>query len=90
METELFAILRQYSCLSPTSTIHLPTNIPRKDLQTFLLDHLLHNDLLTTYSPSSQYQRLFWKRIIAHLETNYDEACSSGSSFPLQDAIQDV
>ncbi|EAU92324.2 hypothetical protein CC1G_00543 [Coprinopsis cinerea okayama7 len=64
----LFEVVRQYACLSPVNAISLPKDISNTVLQDFLVKELLEDQHLKVYPPSQQYQRTFWKKIVAHLE----------------------
>lgn len=74
-EQALFAVLRQYSCLAPPNRFKFPRDIALGRLQEFLVEKILHNDLLTAYAPSTQYQKTFWRRVIDYLEKRSQEAC---------------
>jgi hypothetical protein len=76
-EQALFAVLRQYSCLAPPNKFGFPRDISPEGLQEFLVEKILRDDLLTTYTPSAQYQRAFWRRAIDYLEKRSQEACAT-------------
>ncbi|TEB38770.1 hypothetical protein FA13DRAFT_1785061 [Coprinellus micaceus] len=88
-EQALFAVLRRYSYLAPPNRFEFPQDIALGRLQEFLVEKILHNDLLTTYAPSAQYQKTFWRRVIDYLEKRSQEACGKDPDFELSEEIYD-
>ncbi|KAF9074982.1 hypothetical protein BDP27DRAFT_1287196 [Rhodocollybia butyracea] len=70
---EMFNLLREYAYLAPAKAVHLPTHIPFTEINRCLLDLILLNSHFQKYPPSKQYQRSFWKVIIAELENSLSE-----------------
>ena len=57
-----------FACNSPTKFLTFPLDHPAPGVQQFLLDHILLDPHFVDYPASKQYQTLFWKWVIKHLE----------------------
>jgi hypothetical protein len=73
---DLFDLLRSYAALVPPKLLSFPSHIPLPEIHDFLLHHLLLNDHLKAYPPSTTYQRAFWKWAIDHLNSESVEAAA--------------
>ncbi|KAF9011079.1 putative methyltransferase-domain-containing protein [Cyathus striatus] len=68
LRKDLFILLRGFlGHLSPNN-LSFPPGLPFKTIHDFLLNNILLNPHVQAYSPSSQYQKLFWKWAISQLE----------------------
>jgi protein-lysine N-methyltransferase EEF2KMT len=67
-ENDLDALRREYSALVPIHALHFPSHLPWYEIHNFLLNSILLDPHLQTYSPSNHYQRAFWKWTIERLE----------------------
>lgn len=69
---DLFALKRAYAALRPPAQITFPGYLGFSTIHEFLLQSILLDPHLQQYPPSRQYQTVFWKWAIAHLES-FDE-----------------
>ncbi|KAJ7597351.1 putative methyltransferase-domain-containing protein [Mycena floridula] len=71
MDSNLFTLLQSYSSLVPPAKIFplLFPKLPSEVIQQFLIDSIICNSHLQAFPPSASYQRQFWKKTIAHLES---------------------
>ncbi|KAJ6486109.1 hypothetical protein C8R47DRAFT_1321037 [Mycena vitilis] len=68
IHSDLFHILRGYASLIPANKLRFPSHLQTQVIHDFLVDHILLNAHFKKYSPSPDYQRIFWKWIIPALE----------------------
>jgi protein-lysine N-methyltransferase EEF2KMT len=61
-------LLHGYSALQSTSLLQFPSQLPFEAVHDFLLHSILLNPHFKAYPPSDQYQYIFWKWAIHHLE----------------------
>ncbi|KAF8079091.1 putative methyltransferase-domain-containing protein [Lyophyllum atratum] len=65
---ELFDVLRAFASLVPPSKICFPKNLSPLIVHAFFLEQILLDPHFVQYPPSEQYQKIFWKWAIHHLE----------------------
>lgn len=82
---ELFTLLRDYASLVPARLLQFPACVPFSEINLFLVNCILLNPHFQKYPPSNQYERVFYKTIIARLEDALasvnDEVGSTSSSW---------
>lgn len=64
-----YTILQSYGRLKRINNLEIPID-EVKDLQSFLITHLLESKHFNEYPPATSYQRSFWKYIISVLEAS--------------------
>ncbi|KZT30931.1 hypothetical protein NEOLEDRAFT_1159994 [Neolentinus lepideus HHB14362 ss-1] len=67
---DFYNLLREYGALLPSRLLRFPLGIPWPELHNLLLENVLLDQHFTSYPPSVEYQRAFWKAAIDHLEAN--------------------
>ncbi|KAJ7044966.1 putative methyltransferase-domain-containing protein [Mycena alexandri] len=68
IHSDLFQILRGYASLIPPNYLQFPSHLEAQTINDFLVHHVLLNPHFQQYPPSKQFQKLFWKWVIPHLE----------------------
>lgn len=68
----LLDLLRGYAALSPVRFLEFPSHMAFDIVHNFLMDDILLNPQFTMYSPSIQYQTVFWKWALYNLEMMAD------------------
>lgn len=69
MDAALFDLMRGYGSLFPPGLLTMPSHLSSPRIHDLFLNSLLLNPHFQAYPPSQQYQRLFWKWAISHLES---------------------
>ena len=64
----LVELVRGYAALAPVRFLVFPSGVDFDVVHDSLLNDLLFNPLFTKYPPSVQYQAVFWKWALGHLE----------------------
>lgn len=81
IDLELFTLLRDYAALVPARFIQFPAPLSFSEINRFVVDCILLNPHFQKYPPSKQYERAFYKTVIAKLEdalaNSDDEVCWS-------------
>ncbi|KDQ31265.1 hypothetical protein PLEOSDRAFT_1037061 [Pleurotus ostreatus PC15] len=80
---DLFALKKAYAALRPPAQIKFPGYLCFSTAHDFLLRSILLDPHLQRYPPSRQYQTVFWKWSIAHLES-FDELKQNQARFDLE------
>ncbi|KAF5352389.1 hypothetical protein D9756_005803 [Leucocoprinus leucothites] len=68
-EQELFRVLVGFASLRPVNSLKWPAYSSIQNIHHFLLHSVLLNPHFSSYPPSTEYQRNFWKWAIENLET---------------------
>jgi len=71
---ELFQLLVGFAVLRPVNLLEWPTHISIDETHYFLLHSVFLSSHFSSYPPSLQYQRNFWKWVLENLE-NAQKAC---------------
>ncbi|KAL1748932.1 hypothetical protein HDZ31DRAFT_79288 [Schizophyllum fasciatum] len=69
MDPQIFELLRGYASLVPTNTLSFPNVKSLLMLMDALVVYFLDSAHFQQYAPSTQYQKIFWKWAINHLES---------------------
>lgn len=68
VQRELFALLKAFASLQAPKSLVWPENISVATIHDFLLHSVLLNPHFTSYPPSAQHRKSFWKWAIENME----------------------
>lgn len=68
VQRELFALLKAFASLQAPKSLVWPENISVATIHDFLLHSILLNPHFTSYPPSAQHRKSFWKWAIENME----------------------
>lgn len=68
--SHLEPLRRQHHALLPPYLLKLPTAevLASEESQQYLIQHILHDKLIASYTAERGYERTFWRKIVAELE----------------------
>jgi hypothetical protein len=72
---QLEVLRRQYYALYPLYQLRLPPAqfLATSQSQSYLLSRILDDPLLSRYPPEAGYQKSFWRRVVAELESGLED-----------------